>query len=157
MSSFKEQQQNSMIKDCKVIFFQYNFLEKSNSPRSTCSPHQMCYHRASQHFCSTAVSVILLWFMSYPVFSSKHCVNAFRKDIRFMGKLCGRNLFFVLKHEQLLFWRIFSMTVSFLKMGNSIPEKGTKTWHQRHCGKTLWYNNYKRYICNTPKKPQLCK
>lgn len=80
MSGFKEQQQqNPVFKDCKVIFFWHHFLENSNSLRSTCSPHQLCYQRASQHPCSTAIFVILLWFMLYSVFSSKHCVKYFQE------------------------------------------------------------------------------
>lgn len=73
-----------------------------------------------------------------------------------MGKLWGRGQFFLVVffclfccfcfcfvfvfvyHEQLLVLRIFSPTVCFLKMRNScwcIPQKGTKSWHQRHYGR----------------------
>lgn len=161
MSGFKEQQQqNPVFKDCKVIFFWHHFLENSNSLRSTCSPHQLCYQRASQHPCSTAIFVILLQFMLYSVFSSKHCVKYFQERCKdSLGSyVVGIFFFFFWNMKSYYFEGFFSVSVSFLKMGNSIPEKGTKTCHQRHCGTALWYSNYKWYIYAIIQKiPHLCK
>lgn len=147
--------QTAKFSSFDTVFWRTATALESPAVPTNCVIKELLSISAHSNLCDFIMIHVIFSFFLQTLFKDV----TFRKDVKIHGEamLCCGKLFFFFWNMNRYFFEWFFLCFFFLKMGNIIPQKGTKTWHQRHYGRALWYSNYKRYICYTPKKSQLCK